>query len=52
MKVIMQRHTYQDDLDWWRESAFRLGRERGCGWGSCETSAGGNDPKGTPEKLQ
>ena len=36
----MERQTNQYDLYWWRESAFRLGCERGCGLDVRKTSAG------------
>ena len=36
----MERQTNQYDLCWWRESAFRLGCERGCGLDVRKTSAG------------
>ena len=28
MRGVTERHTNRSDLDWWRELAFRLGRER------------------------
>ena len=30
MRGVIEGQTNQSDLDWWRELAFRLGRERGC----------------------
>ena len=40
MRGVMERQTNQYDLCWWRESAFRLGCERGCGLDVGKTSAG------------
>ena len=31
MRGVTGRHTNQYDLGWWKELAFRLGRECGCG---------------------
>ena len=40
MRGVMERQTNQYDLYWWRESACRLGCERGCGLDVPKTSAG------------